>query len=513
METTMKMRSRLFWICPAVFLVLWVGAVSAVELTDNLFVDGGMEEWGETGPDSGGWNYLTVSAKAWSFSKNAKGNLLTPKILAQILGAGVMKLEEQDVHSGKRALRLKGDFYLNSVLESYKPRSGDEFIVEYWVKGAGETIMNVHVTGEAGGQIVKRAGKPVAGQWTRIEERIQVTGRTPEAVGFRLWASEEMLIDDVSVRRVVRAGEVKIKSISAELSTRVAFASEATEPIKLDGRLDEPSWKKAIKAGGMRAYLDQNSLARAADGFRVLYDDGALYLGIEIMQPDCPQVLERLKGDPLKKKDGSILPKDGTYTSRHSVELFLQPPGRSRYYQLIPSLDGYRCDGAGMDADWNGKWEFAVQAEADRWVLEIRIPASDFELQKLAKDSRWRMNICINKEGLYATWAAVGPAFHNPDAFGELILSDFQQWSEARTTERATALKRIKDESAAAGLGYDDRLAAIETYVQGMKDDGAKDMDWEAMIKRYAVLNYVDYSYRCIQQEINYQVPLRRRSQ
>ena len=95
----------------------------------------------------------------------------------------------------------------------------------------------------------------------------------------------------------------------------------------------------------------------------------------------------------------------------------------------------------------------------------------------------------------------------------DLILSDFKTWCDAKLAERAAIQKRIKEESTPAGLDCDDRLSAIESYIQGIKGDGPKDLDWEAMIKRYAVLNYVDYSYRCIQEEISYQAPLRRRTQ
>ena len=39
----MKTRVRLFRICQAIALVLMIGTVSAVELTENLFLDGGLE--------------------------------------------------------------------------------------------------------------------------------------------------------------------------------------------------------------------------------------------------------------------------------------------------------------------------------------------------------------------------------------------------------------------------------------------------------------------------------------
>ena len=51
-------------------------SLRAVELTENLIQDGGMEEWTTTEPQRGEWNYLTVSCKGTEFGRNEKGYIL-----------------------------------------------------------------------------------------------------------------------------------------------------------------------------------------------------------------------------------------------------------------------------------------------------------------------------------------------------------------------------------------------------------------------------------------------------
>lgn len=95
----------------------------------------------------------------------------------------VMKPETKDVHGGGKALRLKGRFYLaNSSPDAFKTREGDMYIVRYWVKGEGQTAMQMHVYGDAIAQILETKGQPSKGQWSLIEERIQVVGRAQPPV-------------------------------------------------------------------------------------------------------------------------------------------------------------------------------------------------------------------------------------------------------------------------------------------------------------------------------------------
>lgn len=487
--------------------LLWIVATCALgeETTDNLILDGGMEEWRETSPTDGWWNYLTVSNKDTSLSRNDKGNLLTPRVFSQFLGCQTMQREDHDAHGGKCAVRMKGQFYLEaSSPDAYHTQEGDVYIVRYWAKGEGQTQMHIHVYGDAITQVLEVKGKPSKDRWTLIEERIQVVGRAPTTIYPRLWASEEMLIDDVFVGRIIRDDERKLVEIPADCQERVAFASETGDALTIDGKLDEPAWNKAIRFDGFRSCKDQTMLAATPTFFRVLFDEQNLYFGFEIPLPQCQQKLRELQNDPLKNDEGKPRDKADTYTDRQSIELFLQAPGKSRYCQFVASLDGYRYDGAGMDGAWNGTWQCAVSAEDDRWFLEMRIPARDLGIESISPADGWRMNVCSNRVVEVSTWSAVGGNFHNPYAFGKLIAKDFGKWRDERTSQRTTSGSQILKESQALGRSYAVRLTAINAYPVGIAGQQSNLTDWETITRVYARMDFIDYGYRCVQEEVQY---------
>ncbi|MBI3922866.1 MAG: hypothetical protein HY318_15705 [Armatimonadetes bacterium] len=487
-----------------VMLILVTRALGFCEdLTDNLVVDGGMEEWRETSPTDGWWNYLTVSCKGLELAKNEKGNLLTAKVLSQFYECKLMKPEDRDVHGGKRALRLKGQFYLaESSPSAYQTQEGDIYVVHYWAKGEGQSLMHIHVYGDAITQILEVRGKPQKDTWSLIEERIQVVGRAPTTIYPRLWASDELLIDDVFVGRIVREDERKLVEVPADCQERIAFASRATGGITLNGKLEEDSWSKAVRFGGFRFCKDQSLLSPTPTWFKVLYDDQNLYFGLEIPLSNCRQLETELRQDPLKTEEGELRDKTDTYTDRQSIELFLQAPEKSRYCQFVVSLDGYRYDGAGMDGAWNGTWEFGISVADDRWFLEMKIPARDLGVVRVSPAEGWRLNFCSNRRTEVSTWAVVGGDFHNPYAFGKLVAQDFTQWLNERSSLRQAKREEILKASEAAGRSYSDRLPLLDASTA--LSVGRQSVDWESLTQTYARMDYVDYGYRCVEEELRY---------
>lgn len=489
----------------AVCLSLGATAYSAENVTPNLVKDGGMEQWNEMAPGTESYNRF----KKVEVSFTEKGAILMPSAYEQGQ-ISVVKMETNDVYSGKRAVRLKAShFYMPGTGgDAYNTRSGDIYIVRYMVKGKGNTIMYFTVYGDGGAHILEQKGTPVPDKWTLIEERILVGGASPTTIYPRLTASEEMLIDDVFVGRVLRADEqTEAKRVPKEYDERIAFASMAAAPAPaMDGKLDEQAWQSAVPFSGFRLTREQTLLAPQQAYFRLLYDEKAIYLGIEIMLPDARQVLEDLKANPLKDSAGKPHDKTGDiYTDRHSIEIFIQPPGQARYVQYMVSLDGYRYDGAGMDASWNGQWTYGISAEKDRWFLEMMIPAADLKLEKVTSTEGWRLNITDNRESNYSTWSAVGNNFHNPFAFGALVTKDFSQWRKEKLQEWTAARKNAGAQADKPGLMFADRLEQTDKFIRNFPPitDGEK-LDWAKITRVYALMNFVDAVYRGMTAEMMY---------
>ena len=294
----------------------------------------------------------------------------------------------------------------------------------------------------------------------------------------------------------------KLTPVPPDCQERVAFAPEAEGKITIDGKLDEAVWGKAVAFGGFRLYTNQTYLGPASPKLRVLFDSENLYFGVEIPLRLCSLALKRMQEQPLMDGSGKPQPKTGTYTDRESVELFLQPPGKGRYYQFVASLDGYSYEGAGTDGTWNGIWESAASASSDRWFLEIRIPVRELGMERADGNQEWKINVCANQSSGQKTWSAIGVGFHNPGNFGNLILSDFNTWCEQAPARNAAIRQEILKESEACGVPCADRLSAIEAFSGETVGGGKAPVDWKSVTRTYMRLNYVGYSYRCLDDEL-----------
>ena len=482
---------------------LWAGtgAWSDIALTPNLVPDGGMEQWREVPPEEPRFNEL----KRLRVSYTGTGKILMPSGYEQG-GISVVQREEKDVCSGKYSLRLKADsFYMYQPFEgAYAARRGDVYVVRFMAKGQGSATMYLTVYGGGAAYTLEQKGAPVPDKWTLIEQRILVGGASPDRIYPRLATSAEMLIDDVFIGRVLREDEASAaKKVPKEYDERVAFAPAAAAPPVIDGKLDDECWKAAVPFSGFRLSHEQTLLAPDQACFRALHDEKAIYLGVEMALADAERVLNDLKSKPLKEDTSGDF-----YTARHSVEIFLQPPGQGRYIQCCMSLDGYRFDGTGpneADAAWNGQWKHGVGAAKDRWFLELMIPASDLNLDRIASAEGWRLNLVDNRDGNYATWAAVGNNFHNPFAFGAMVTKDFPRWRREKNQEWTAVRKKLSEQADTPGLNFRERLERTKEFSAALPAPADEtQMDWQAITRSYALMNFVDAAYRAMGAESLY---------
>lgn len=485
------------------FLIMGLTAsLPAAELTPNLVVDGGMEQWITVTPTTKDWWEHLTRQKKCALSYDEQQNILMPRALSQCGGCKVMQRETVDVYNGKYALRLMEGFYVR--VAGLEAKDGDVLVARFRVKGSGRVRFYPHCSDSARTvQTLELTGEADPDRWSLIEQRMLVTGDGSAKIAFRLVPSAEMLIDDVFLARVLRPGERRLEQVPADLQKRVAFAWPASGPITLDGKLDEPAWDRAVEFRGFRRHDNQSLLAAAQPDFQVSFDEQALYFAVKVPLPNTAQVLEELFGQPLLDGDGKLRSRTDTFSGRHSVEIFLQAPGQSGYRQLVVSVDGYRYDGIGMDGSWNGAWSSAVQVEEDGWRLEIRVPTADLGVNKTAPIKGWRLNLCSNQPGATSTWTAVGGNFHNPDAFGELIAQDFPTWCKAQPAQLRQKCAAILQAAGPRASLYADRLAAFE--VAAAPDTASEEAtNWKAITRAYARMDFLGSAYRRVEEEIRY---------
>ncbi len=494
----MAVRSN--WLCASFAgLVLTCAPLGAEDLGPNLVRDGGVETWNEVGQGQGGWDYLTVTLRNWTFSRTDAGRILTPAVFSQAAAEkSVCQRAEGDVHGGKYALRFSGGMYLNAVTpEAYDTSEGQEYVVRYWVKGTGDTTLYLHVYGEGGpsAEILSKQGKPEPDRWTQIQERLRVTGKGASTVFPRLTASAELLVDDIFIARVLRAEDLRLTAVEPDTAVRAALAPLTAAPPRIDGRLDDPCWQGALAYGGMRWLDNEQVLAPLQASFRVLQDGSMLYLGLEFPEPGANEILAELKQSPPAEALD-------TYKGRHSLEVFLQPPDTAAYYQLVYTLDGVRYDGRGMQAQWNGTWEAVVTSGEQGWTVEMKVPVRDLGRKGIEPGEEWGFNLCWNREANYSTWSAVGYRFHNPFAFGRLIMSDWTQWTQASTAAWQEQAGNLARRGPAVGLPVEFRLALLRKAAATVKTT-AEPGSWEDLTRAYSRVQFVNHGYQALRSEVD----------
>lgn len=196
------------------------------------------------------------------------------------------------------------------------------------------------------------------------------------------------------------------------------------DPIKLDGKLDEPAWRRAPLASGFREVGTGGKVAQPSTSFRVLTDGKSLYVGVRSEDTSGPQAI-------VRDHDGPVFTDD-------SVELFLDPSGRRELLvHLIVNAAGSTFDSSSTinthinvagdkePEKWNVDWSAPVAVEARAWTVEFGIPLETLGVVGNFPVSMG-LNVCRNrprKEAGASSWAPVHSRFAETRKMGALFLA------------------------------------------------------------------------------------------
>ncbi|MDR0310994.1 MAG: DUF5916 domain-containing protein, partial [Acidobacteriota bacterium] len=166
-----------------------------------------------------------------------------------------------------------------------------------------------------------------------------------------------------------------------------AKAFHIDEPIRLDGRLDEPAWKSAVPIGNLIQVLPREGEApRERTEVRVLVDGNALYFGITCFDSDPSSII------------ATQLTRDANLGVDDSITIVLDPffDQRNGFFFTVNS-SGARADGQisnnsdSMSREWDGIWDASARITDEGWTAEIVIP---FKTLRFAPDqSVWGLNV------------------------------------------------------------------------------------------------------------------------
>ena len=201
-------------------------------------------------------------------------------------------------------------------------------------------------------------------------------------------------------------------------AARVITAVNITEPITLDGRLDEAIWTQAPVAGDFFQKLPNNGApSRERTEVRFAYDDNHLYVGVTCYdsQPDKLLIKDLREDFDFGTTDLVQLFIDSIHDRRTGFTFVVNPAGARRDSQVSTS--------GGANQDWDGVWDAKVQMGDGAWTIEFAIPFKTLRFSSAATQE-WGVNVSrrvmhLNEE---SNWAPVPIRFsgNQPDMAGTL---------------------------------------------------------------------------------------------
>lgn len=161
----------------------------------------------------------------------------------------------------------------------------------------------------------------------------------------------------------------------------------ATEPITLDGRLEEQDWRLALPATGfIQSQPFAGQPAREQTEARFLYDDHNLYIGVTCFDSEAGKmVVNDLREDfNFAGTDGISVIIDSLHDRRSGFQFGTNPAGARRDSQI--TNDGTYGD------DWDGAWDVKVTRNDEGWIAEFQIPFKTLRFSQ-SESQEWGINI------------------------------------------------------------------------------------------------------------------------
>src|SRR5215208_1887607 len=176
-----------------------------------------------------------------------------------------------------------------------------------------------------------------------------------------------------------------------------------TEPIKVDGRLDEPSWSQAAPATDFRQQEpNEGQLASEQTEIRLLFDDKNLYVGIHAFdsEPSRINFRELVRDASFSNDDKVEILLDTNHDRRNAYRFAVNPLG-TQQDALITD------EGRDLNLSWDAPWISAGRIDETGWIVEIAIPLTTLRFTEGA--DAWGLNFARiirrkNEENLWTSW-------------------------------------------------------------------------------------------------------------
>jgi hypothetical protein len=196
--------------------------------------------------------------------------------------------------------------------------------------------------------------------------------------------------------------------VEAIRASKRVVAVRISEPIVVDGTLDEPAWALAEPAVDFyQQFPDEFGSATEPSDVRFLYDGEMLYIGAMLYDREPGRlIIDSLRRDFSNFQSDSFLLVFDTFLDRRNGYGFNTNAGGAQR-DVQASENGRR-----NDANWNGAWFTRSRVLENGWSTEIAVPFKTLRFPS-SDAQEWGLQIqrIIRRRNEFATWSPVPRQF------------------------------------------------------------------------------------------------------
>jgi len=212
-----------------------------------------------------------------------------------------------------------------------------------------------------------------------------------------------------------------IALVMGGMNGSAAEVCRISEPVTVDGKLDEPCWSKTAWEGGFAKFENvvKDREVTAKTEFALLADERAVYLGVKCYEPD----MEAVRAMP-----------PASLWSGNTVEFFFAPSGSAfdfyhfavGYAESSGVYSDFASEGGNIHPDpYKPEWQVARGEFDGGWTLEIALPLAAFYMNRNAHwTEEWLVNVCRNRlvksNRELTSWSPLFSGFAEPKRFRKM---------------------------------------------------------------------------------------------
>ncbi len=196
---------------------------------------------------------------------------------------------------------------------------------------------------------------------------------------------------------------VLVETVSAAGPDKTLQAIPISEPITLDGVLNEPAWARApVGTDFVQREPDTGQPASQRTEIRVVYTPQTLYIAVNALdtEPDKVIAKEMQRDEPLWRDDAVDILLD-TFDDDRNAYLFETNANGARTDALITD------EGGNFNLQWDGVWDVGARKTPEGWCAEIAIPFRTLRFDPEVE--AWGFNVLryVRRRAEQSFWAPI----------------------------------------------------------------------------------------------------------